>query len=131
MGAGGVNDSVFINSHAAASAGAVQIGNSENPSHVEFHRCSFLNSTAGENDNEDDPQGEGGTFGVSKGSKLVLVNTTVQNSLAIKKVCFQGLCCCILRHYTTRFDAIRNPLPPDKPLEFGTVCGTYCISALM
>lgn len=91
-----VNDSSFTVNHAAQSSGSVHVGTSDGPSYVELHDCAIQNSTAGNSSVEGD-QGEGGAFGVGKGSTLVLVNTTVRECSAAKKVRNpRGVSSCVL-----------------------------------
>ena len=81
----GVNDTTFIYNAAALKGGAVTVGSGNGPSYIEFHRCLVHNSTTGW-PIEDDPQGEGGGFALSKGTTLVLEDCVVTNNYCGKKV---------------------------------------------
>lgn len=84
----GVNDTVFVNGRTGAKGGSVSLSGSEDPSTVEFHRCSVENSSAGF-DFKDDPQGEGGAFSVGEGVTLVLSDCLVEECSCGKKVRFR------------------------------------------
>lgn len=80
-----MNDTVFVNSRAAKKGGAVAIAGGDERSSVDFHRCTFDNSSTGL-EIKDDPQGEGGTFSVGGGVTLLLSGCTVKDSYCGKKV---------------------------------------------
>lgn len=85
LSACGANDTAFINNHAGRKGGALAVGGSQ-PSYMEFHGCTFDNSSVGEAI-EDDPQGEGGALSMGTGTTLVLSECAVTNSYCGKKVC--------------------------------------------
>ncbi|MEP5117293.1 MAG: hypothetical protein ABJQ90_16330, partial [Parasphingorhabdus sp.] len=75
-----------VNSSVGKKGGAVVIGSGNASSHVEFHRCTVVNSTTGRYF-KDDPQGEGGAFSVDMGITLVVSDCILKNNYCGNKVC--------------------------------------------
>lgn len=61
--------------------GAVVIWSKSAPSHVEFHRCTMENGTAGVG-YENDPQGEGGALAAGGGTTVVLADCLLVDNYA-------------------------------------------------
>lgn len=93
LSACGVNDTRFFNNHVARQGGAVVVGSGLPTSHVEFHRCTVENSTAGMFI-QDDPQGTGGAFAVGQRATLLLNGCLLVNNACGNKVCIisKGRC---------------------------------------
>ena len=85
LGGCSVNETFFAHNHVGRKGGAVVVGTGRSPSHVEFHNCTMVNSTAGMFI-QDDPQGEGGVFNLARGTRLLLSDSVFKDNYSGSKV---------------------------------------------